>query len=156
MLSFPPTAHTNSNHLIDLYSVHEESCKFYLRWMDGNPSGKTMTIYDIPGILTTTMPLALTQSSIQAGFRTIRIVPFNSHLFTELDFAPTFVTDRPNPIEAADGPIQNTSTTEDKMPPQSPSILTLEPPEELEEFTKHGSSCTTTDGKYATMLTSTR
>ncbi|GBP80086.1 hypothetical protein EVAR_22009_1 [Eumeta japonica] len=62
-------------------------------------------------------------------------------------------SDRPNPIEAADGPIQNTSTTEDKMPPQSPSILTLEPPEELEEFTKHGSSCTTTDGKYATMLT---
>lgn len=102
-------------------------------WMRSHP-GKTMTIYDIPGILTTAMPLALTQSNIQAGFRTTGIVPFNRHLFTELDFAPAFVTDRPNPIETADGLIQNTSPLEDKTPPQSASILTIELPEELEEL----------------------
>ncbi|XP_037870942.1 uncharacterized protein LOC119629361 [Bombyx mori] len=102
-------------------------------WMRSHP-GKTMTIYDIPGILTTAMPLALTQSNIQAGFRTTGIVPFNRHLFTELDFAPAFVTDRPNPLEAADGPIQNINTLEDKTPPTSPSILTLEPQEEMEEL----------------------
>ena len=99
--------------------------------------GKTMSIYDIPGILATAMPLALTQSNIQAGFRTTGIVPFNRHLFTELDFAPAFVTDRPNPvntIEATEGPIQNISTPEDKTPTPSPSILTLEPPEESEEL----------------------
>lgn len=50
-------------------------------WMRSHP-GKTMTIYDIPGILTTAIPLALTQSNIQAGFRTTGIVPFNRHLFT--------------------------------------------------------------------------
>lgn len=102
-------------------------------WMRSHP-GKTMSIYDIPGILATAMPLVLTQSNIQAGFRVTGIVPFNRHLFTELDFAPAFVTDRPNPvnaIEAADGPIQYTNTPEDKTPPQSPSILTCELPEDF-------------------------
>ncbi|XP_045445765.1 uncharacterized protein LOC123653829 [Melitaea cinxia] len=102
-------------------------------WMRSHP-GKTMSIYDIPGILATAMPLVLTQSNIEAGFRVTGIVPFNRHLFTELDFAPAFVTDRPNPvnaIEAADGPIQYTNTPEDKTPPQSPSILTCELPEDF-------------------------
>lgn len=103
-------------------------------WMRSHP-GKSMTIYDIPGILTTAIPLALTQSNIQAGFRTTGIVPFNRSLFTELDFAPAFVTDRPNPIETGDGLIPNTSIPGDKTPPPLPSILTLEPPEELEEPT---------------------
>lgn len=104
-------------------------------WMRNHP-GKTMSIYDIPGILGVAMPLVFTQSNIQAGFRTTGIVPFNRHLFGELDFAPAFVTDRPNPentIEADDGSIQNTSTLEDKTPPPSPSILTLEQPEESGE-----------------------
>jgi hypothetical protein len=106
-------------------------------WMRSHP-GKTMTIYDIPGILATAMPVALTQYNIQAGFRTTGIVPFNQHLFTELDFAPAFVTDRPNPvntIEAADGPIQNTTTPEDKTPTSSPSMLTFTPQEESDELT---------------------
>lgn len=97
-------------------------------WMRSHP-GKTMTIYVIPGILTTAIPLALTQSNIQAGFRTNGIVPFNRHLFPELDFAPAFVTDRPNPIETADGLIPNTSIPGDKTPPPLFSILNLEPPE---------------------------
>ncbi|KAL3270239.1 hypothetical protein HHI36_009295 [Cryptolaemus montrouzieri] len=83
--------------------------------------GKTMTIYDIPGILTT------------------GIVSFNRNLFTELHFAPAFVTDRPNPIGAGDGLIPNTSIPGDKTPPPSSSILTLESPEELEEPTNAAS-----------------
>ncbi|KAL3269744.1 hypothetical protein HHI36_008804, partial [Cryptolaemus montrouzieri] len=43
---------------------------------------------------------------------------------------------RPNPIETGYGLIPNTSIPEDKTPPTSSSILTLEPPEELEEPTK--------------------
>lgn len=65
-------------------------------WMRNN-AGKTMTIYNIPGIVATALPLALTQSNIQAGFSCTGICPFNRDKFTELDFAPSQVTDRPMP-----------------------------------------------------------
>ena len=42
------------------------------------------------------MPLALTQANIQAGFIKTGIYPYNRNLFEEIDFAPSFVTDRPN------------------------------------------------------------
>ncbi|XP_030753863.1 uncharacterized protein LOC115880724 [Sitophilus oryzae] len=63
-------------------------------WMRSNP-GKTMTIYNIPSIVTTAFPMALTSSNIQAGFRCTRIFPFNRHIFTAIDYAPSYVTDRP-------------------------------------------------------------
>lgn len=118
MLSFPPhCSHKlqplNRSVFGPLKKAVNSTCD---GWMRSHP-GKTITIYDIPGILTTAMPLALTQSNIQAGFRTTGIVPFNRHLFTELDFAPAFVTDSPNPLETADTPIQNTNTPEYKTPP---------------------------------------
>lgn len=65
-------------------------------WMRNNPA-KTMSIYDIPGIAATAMPLAFTCRNIQAGFQATGIYPFNRNIFTDLDFAPSFVTDRPNP-----------------------------------------------------------
>ncbi|KAF2894733.1 hypothetical protein ILUMI_11439 [Ignelater luminosus] len=65
-------------------------------WMRSHP-GKTMTIYDIPGIIKTAMPLALTQANVQAGFCKTGIYPYNGNLFQEVDIAPSFVTDRPNP-----------------------------------------------------------
>lgn len=65
-------------------------------WMRSHP-GKTMTIYDIPGVVKIAMPQAFTQSNIQAGFIKTGIYPFNRNLFGEIDFAPSFVTDRPNP-----------------------------------------------------------
>lgn len=43
------------------------------------------------------MPLALTPKNIQAGFRCIGIYPFNRDIFTELDFSPSFFTNRPMP-----------------------------------------------------------
>lgn len=63
-------------------------------WMRNNP-GKTMVIYDIPSIVKLALPLALTQPNIVAGFVCTGICPFNRDIFTELDFAPSYVTDRP-------------------------------------------------------------
>ncbi|KAG5897900.1 hypothetical protein JTB14_017755 [Gonioctena quinquepunctata] len=85
------------------------------------------------------MPLALTPSNIQAGLRKTGIYPYNRHLFTEIDFSPAFVTDRPNPentTELTDRPNHEYTTesavvstlnaipSEDKTPPLSASLLT--------------------------------
>ncbi|XP_028172047.1 uncharacterized protein LOC114361250 [Ostrinia furnacalis] len=109
-------------------------------WMRSHP-GKTMSIYDIPGIVASAMPLAMTSSNIQAGFRKTGIYPYNRNLFTEIDYAPAFVTDRPYPentnerterpnpentIEPAVVPIFNEYPSEDETPPLSPSLLTKE------------------------------
>ena len=78
-----------------------------------NP-GKTMTIYDIPGIVALAYPLAASPVNIQAGFRVTGIHPFNRDVFEESDFLPSFVTDRPVPIQPALPP--NSST----QPPDHP------------------------------------
>lgn len=65
-------------------------------WMINNP-GKTMTIYDIPDLVATAYPLSATPVNNQAGFRVSGICPFNKQIFPDLDFLPSFVTDRPNP-----------------------------------------------------------
>lgn len=95
-------------------------------WMRNHP-GKTMTIYDIPSIITIAMPIALTQANIQAGFRKTGIYPFNRELFQDIDFAPSFVTDRPNPNateEVAESNLNNIGLgTDDETPPLSPSLL---------------------------------
>lgn len=86
-------------------------------WMRSHP-GKTMSIYDIPGIVASAMPVALTPSNIQAGFRETGIYPYNRPLFSELDFAPAFV-------EAELVPMQNTGTPEDETSSLSPSSAEL-------------------------------
>ena len=68
-------------------------------WMVGNP-GKSMTIYDIPGILKTAYPQALTMMNVQSGFRSTGIWPLNRDIFSEIDFAPSSVTDRENPTRS--------------------------------------------------------
>ncbi len=65
-------------------------------WMRMNPA-KTMTIYDIPSLVKAAFPNAATPSNIQAGFGCTGIWPFNPDIFQECDYAPSQVTDRPDP-----------------------------------------------------------
>lgn len=87
-------------------------------WMRNHP-GQTMTIYDIPSIIRNAMPLAFTPSNIQAGFQKTGIYPFNRDIFQEIDFAPSFVTDRPKP----NSPKSSIPVSNNETPPLSPSLL---------------------------------
>ena len=55
-------------------------------WMKSNP-GKSMTIYDLPAIAKDCWPRAATPSNITKGFEVSGIVPYNSSIFSETDFA---------------------------------------------------------------------
>jgi len=68
-------------------------------WMKTHP-GSTMTIYDIPAIVKTALPLATTPVNIMKGFAVsgIHVCPFNRNIFTDLDFSPCYVTDRPRSL----------------------------------------------------------
>lgn len=56
--------------------------------------GKTIKINDIPGIINGTLDRAASNENIRAGFECTGICPLNENRFTELDFAPSIVTDR--------------------------------------------------------------
>ena len=73
-------------------------------WM-GNNSDKTMTIFDQPRILRKTWPIS-NQSAVSGkiikGFEVTGIYLFNRNIFTDVEYAPSFVTDRPNPSSTVD------------------------------------------------------
>lgn len=59
-----------------------------------NNQGKTVTIYDIPGIVKLALPKAINPTNIISGFQATGIAPFNRYIFTEADFLSSSVTDR--------------------------------------------------------------
>ena len=63
-------------------------------WLRSNPE-KAVTIYDIPFIVSQSLPNALTPKNIKSGFIVTGIRPFNSNIFTDENFLPSAVTDRP-------------------------------------------------------------
>ena len=70
-------------------------------WMRNNP-GITMTIFDQPGILRKTWPQSAVSGKIIKGFEVTGIYPFNKNIFTDVEYAPSFVTNLPNPFSTAD------------------------------------------------------
>lgn len=103
MLSFPPHC---SHKLQPLdRSVFGPLKKFVnsacASWMKNHP-GSTISIYDIPGIVASSLPHAITPITIMSGFRVAGIYPLNRDIFTEADFLPSYVTDRPIPPEDND------------------------------------------------------
>ena len=72
-------------------------------WMKAHP-GFTMTIYDLPGIVKSALPRAASPANIQAGFGCTGIWPFDRDIFSDSDFAPSLVTDRPMPAVTPEVP----------------------------------------------------
>lgn len=62
-------------------------------WMVSNPA-KTVTIYEIPKLAAKAIPLAFKLQNIQSGFEKSGIWPLNSNIFSDEDFACSFITDR--------------------------------------------------------------
>ncbi|XP_024890484.1 uncharacterized protein LOC112466558 [Temnothorax curvispinosus] len=60
-----------------------------------------MTIYDIPGIVTKALLLAVTHQNIVSGFECTGISLFNPDIFQEYKFLLSSVTDRENPSTSA-------------------------------------------------------
>ena len=65
-------------------------------WMRNN-LGKTMTIFDLPGILRKTWPQSAVSGKIIKGFEVTGIYPF-----TDVEYAASFVSDRLNPSSTVD------------------------------------------------------
>ncbi|KAJ3666230.1 hypothetical protein Zmor_001683 [Zophobas morio] len=63
-----------------------------------------MTIYDIPEIVNSCLPLAASPANIKAGFAVTGIFPYNAHVFQDEEYMPGYVTDRPNPENVQDVP----------------------------------------------------
>lgn len=63
-------------------------------WMMRNP-GKTFSIYEVASCVKEAHMKAMTPANICAAFKATGIFPFNRDVFTDLDFAPSEVTDRP-------------------------------------------------------------
>lgn len=63
-----------------------------------NP-GKTMTIYDITGLVKESLLVALNPTNIMSGFKASGIRLLNADIFEASDL---FVTDRPNPAEQSE------------------------------------------------------
>ncbi|KAF2886965.1 hypothetical protein ILUMI_19208 [Ignelater luminosus] len=63
------------------------------QWMKDH----SISIYDSSGCFGVASERAMTPTNILASFRRTRILPFNRHVFTDTDFLPSSVTDRPMP-----------------------------------------------------------
>ena len=125
MLSFPP--HT-SHKLQPLdRSVYGPFKKYYNSacdgWIVGHP-GRTMTIYDIAGVVGTAFPRAMTPENILSGFRVSGISPFDRFIFNEDDFLPSAVTDMPNPHQPP-----TTTVAAVHQPPTTTVATVHQPPE---------------------------
>ena len=96
LLTFPP--HT-SHKLQPLARNH---------WMVSNP-GRTITIYEIGGLLGTRFHKAFTPSNIISGFRVSGVFPFNADIFSDDEFLGSEVTNRPAPN------MDSTNTPSDMM-----------------------------------------
>ncbi|XP_026324406.1 uncharacterized protein LOC113233496, partial [Hyposmocoma kahamanoa] len=98
MLSFPPHCTHRLQPLdVGVNAPFKNYCaKAQDNWLRSNP-GKTMSIYEIPEIVKYALPLAATPINIMGSFRKTGIWPLNPDIFSDEDFAPSFVTDRPLP-----------------------------------------------------------
>ena len=97
-------------------------------WMisPGN-AGKPVTIYDISYLVGQAYPRAFVPNNIVNSFKCTGFFPFNENIFTEIDFLPATVTDRP--IVDTETCVSNDSNEVETTPGNLPSTLEIVSPE---------------------------
>lgn len=124
MLSFPTATHRLQPLDRSVYGTFKKHVNSVSdSWMRNNP-GKTLSIYDIPGIVATAYPLAATPLNIQAGFRATGIQSYNRDVFLETEFVPSYVSDRPYQDPALPSPSTNPAIPGSETEPSSPGPST--------------------------------
>lgn len=148
LLTFPPHCSHKLQPLdrtvyFPLKKFYSDSCA---RWMLNNP-GKTISIHEIGGLLGEAFPKAFNPTNIISGFRVSGVFPFNPDVFSEDEFLPSSVTDRPiehtEPAESSDMPTTVQTPIPVRLPPvnsgasTSHCIVTKKmTPQELRPFAK--------------------
>ena len=106
------TLHPHCSHKLQPLDVGVFSSfkAYYYSAMDSRllqKPGVPLTIYDVAGIVNIAHQRSMTPSNISSGFKKSGIFPFDANIFNEDDFAPSYVTDRPNKgNEASDATLE--------------------------------------------------
>jgi DDE superfamily endonuclease len=113
-------------------------------WMrDPQNANKAMTIHVLPAMVSYAFPKAFTPANITAGFRCTGIFPFDRNIFTDVDFMPSSVSDRP--LSASDNAVTDVSGAPTEAgtdnPPATPTPAdtiqsTLISPEDIRPFAR--------------------
>lgn len=110
-------------------------------WMLRHP-GSSMTIYTVAECVGEAYARAMTPINITAAFKKCGIFPYNPDIFTDLDFLPSDVTDRPQPHgsdaqqKIAEAPAHDSDVTdcEDIETLSSPTIMGSAPNFDMPQF----------------------
>lgn len=95
-------------------------------WMRTNP-GQTVKIWQISLLTGQAFTQATTPSNIIADFKSTGISPLNTQIFTDEDYLPSDLTDRPDPCIHTESPVPSTSRAEPPtLTPSVPSTSTAE------------------------------
>ena len=108
LFCFPFRLIAHTNYKKDSLWSTEATQSANSRCPDEEQPWKDMTIYDLPGIIQQAWPrasvpsnitsgFAVTGINITSGFAVTGIDPFNRNIFSDEDFAPSYVTDWSNP-----------------------------------------------------------
>lgn len=144
VLTFPPHSTGKLQPLdVGVFGPFEEAYKRGGRQLVDSQPCKTFFIYDVAGCVNEAHIKTMIPSSICSAIKAIGIFPFNRDIFTDNDFAPSYVTYRQpgNEIEVPDNINEEQNHTdnvddEDRVTTGTPSRSVLLPSDQIDSLAK--------------------
>ncbi|KAE8750937.1 hypothetical protein FOCC_FOCC002365 [Frankliniella occidentalis] len=116
LFTLPPhTTHKTQPLDVAIYGPYQAAySRAYNDWTIAHP-GQVCTIYDVAGLVNKAICKSGTPSNIFSAFRATGIYPFNRNIFSDVDFAPSIVTEnQPPPIHQPEAESQDGHGTQEK------------------------------------------